>query len=224
MAVSWKGSISFGTATIPVSLTLAAGEESIGFNLIHKGCGGRANWREVCSLCGRELGRDEIIKGYNYEDGRYVLMDDDEFDMLKSPGDRTIPIERFVEAREIDPAFYEKAYYVVPEDGKEAFAALREAMEREDRVGIAKTVMGARECLVALRAANGALMLHTLYFPSEIRAAPAVQAGPAPAEGVRAARELMVGMAGPFRPEIYRDEYPERLREAIRRKEARRLR
>jgi DNA end-binding protein Ku len=219
LATSWKGSISFGLIYIPIGLQLAAGEESIGFNMLHKGCGGRINYKKVCSLCGKELVKEDIVKGYNYEEGKYVVMDDDEFELLKTPKNKSITIEQFVNLNEIDPIFYEKSYYVIPSGGEKAFELLKQAMSQENKVGIAKIVLGTKESLVALRVNNGNMLLNTLFFVSELRSAPAFPLGiaVAPAE-VDMARTLINSMASAFQPETYRDEYQERIKEAIEQK------
>lgn len=219
MATSWKGSISFGLIYIPISLQLAAGEESVGFNLIHRGCGGRINYKKVCSLCGKELAKDDIVKGYNYEESKYVVMDDDEFELLKSQKNKSIVIEQFVSLGEIDPVYYEKSYFVLPGGGEKAFELLKQAMAAENKVGIAKTVMGTKETLVALRVSNNSMLLNTLFFANELRSAPPEAAGIQSSQAeIEMARTLINSMTSPFKPELYHDEYQEKLKEAIEKK------
>src|SRR5690554_4788496 len=111
MAVSWKGSISFGLIYIPVNLFVATKENNISFNMLHKECLSRIRYKRVCENCGREVKSDEIIKGYNYEDDKYVVFTNDDFEKIKSPRDKTINILQFVDINEIDPIYYNKAYY-----------------------------------------------------------------------------------------------------------------
>lgn len=212
----WKGSISFGLVYIPVTLELAAKEESTGFNLLHANCGGRVNYKKVCSVCGKELTKDDIRKGYNYEHGKYVVFDDNDFELLKTSKNRNIVIEQFSKLSEIDPIYFEKSYYVVPNGGEKAFYLLKRAMDAEKKVGIAKTVMGSKESLVALRVHEEHMLLNTLYFENELRNAPSetVRWKTEPAE-VKLARVLINGMTSTFKPEEYHDGYQQKLKEAI---------
>ena len=187
--------------------------------MLHKGCGGRINYKKVCSLCGKEMSKDDIVKGYNYEQGKYVVMDDDEFEMLKTPKNKSITIEQFVSLNEIDPIFYEKSYYVQPSGGEKAFELLKQAMSQENKVGIAKTVLGTKESLVALRVSNGNMLLNTLFFVNELRSAPATPPGIEVASAeVEMARMLINSMTAAFIPESFHDEYQEKLKQAIEQK------
>lgn len=215
---SWNGSISFGLVYIPISLSLAAGDESIEFHQIHRGCGGRVSLKKVCSVCGKELKTEDIVKGFSYEQGRNVYFEADEIEGMKTKGDRTISIAQFVRLEEIDPVYYEKAYYVEPNGGEKAFGLLLKAMAQENRVGISKVVMGTREYLVALRVVNGTMLLYRLFFASEIRSAPSIPAGEAVDKELEMARVIINNLASPFQPETYHDEFQARLRQAIERK------
>jgi DNA end-binding protein Ku len=215
---SWNGFISFGLVFIPVGLIPAASEESIEFNQIHREDGGRINMKKVCAVCGKELKAEDIVKGYPYEKNKYVCFDTDEIERLKTPGEKTIKIERFVRIGEIDPVYYEKAYYVEPAGGAQAFSLLRKAMEQEGRVGLSKVVIGTRDYLVALRASGSAMMLYRLFFPSEIRRAPEIPANGTGDRELQLARIMIGNLSGPFRPEAYRDEFQAKLRRAIERK------
>ncbi|MFA7529349.1 MAG: Ku protein, partial [Bacilli bacterium] len=174
MAYSFKGAISFGLIYIPITLHNAVQSNQIGFNLIEKNTMSRVRYKKTCQDCdGREVKQKDIVKGYEYEEGKYVVFTNDDFEKIKSKRDKNIIIEAFVQLSEIDPVYYDRPYYVVPEKGAErAFALLKEAMEADGRAGIARSVLGAKETLVALRVKNGVMYLNTMHFHEEIRPAP----------------------------------------------------
>ena len=219
MAVSWKGSIAFGLIYIPVSLYIATKEESIGFNMLHKECLTRIRYKKVCEYCDVEVKSDEIVKGYNYDGDKYVVFTDDDFEKIKTPKDKSINIMQFVDLSEIDPVFYEKAYYIVPNGGEKAFELLKQALMETNKVGIAKVVFGTKETLVALRVANKRMLLNTLYFVNEIKSVevPYQNVEINPLE-VNLAKQLIMQMSKPFQPDIYHDEYQERLKQAFEQK------
>jgi DNA end-binding protein Ku len=219
MATSWKGSISFGMVYIPVSLMLAASDSGISFNMLHQKCGSRVNYKKICPVCNTEVSHDELVKGYQYEDGKYVVMTEDDIEKIKTPKDKSINILQFVNQEEIDPIFYEKSYYIVPNGGEKAFELLRQAMQAENKVGIAKMVLGTKESLVALRVSNDTMLLNTLFFLNEIKGAPPGTANMDVSSGeVELARALINSMAASFQPEQFHDEYQEKLKQAIEQK------
>jgi DNA end-binding protein Ku len=215
---TWNGFISFGLVHIPVGLLPAAKEETIEFNQLHREDGGRINLKKVCAACGRELAAEDIVKGYAYEKGKYVRFEPDEIERMKAPGEKTIRIERFVRMSEIEPRYYEKAYYVEPNGGSQAFHLLRKAMETEGRAGLAKVVMGMRDYLAALTAEGNAMMLYRLYFASEMRPAPEIPDAACGDREQMLARIMIGNLAAPFRPEEYRDGFQAKLRRAIKHK------
>lgn len=174
MAYSYKGSISFGLVYIPVTLHSAVKDNSIGFNMIDKKTMSRVKYKKTCADCeGREVKQEDIVKGFEYEDGKYVIFENKDFDKLKSKKDKNITIEKFVKLSEVDPIYFDKPYYVVPTGAEKAFAVLLAAMEQEDKAAVAKTVLGTKETLILIRARNGQMMLNTLFFEEEITANPA---------------------------------------------------
>jgi transcription termination factor NusB len=143
--------------------------------MIDKKTKSRVQYSKTCVDCnGRVVKNEDIIKGFQYEKGKYVFFYETYFEKLKSQKDKTVAIEKFVNLAEIDPIYFEKAYYVSPQKGAEkAFALLLSAMQKEKKVGIAKTIIGTKENLVALRTYGDNLILNTLYFDDEVRQAPA---------------------------------------------------
>lgn len=218
MAYSFKGAISFGLIYIPITLHNAVQSNQIGFNLIEKNTMSRVRYKKTCQDCdGREVKQKDIVKGYEYEEGKYVIFTNDDFEKIKSKRDKNIIIEAFVQLSEIDPVYYDRPYYVVPEKGAErAFALLKEAMEADGRAGIARSVLGAKETLVALRVKNGVMYLNTMHFHEEIRPAPYLSPEiDLQKQELSLASALIAAMAKPFEPENYVDEYRQKIERAI---------
>jgi DNA end-binding protein Ku len=168
----WKGAISFGLVTIPVSVYPATEEKTLRFNQLHDDDGGRIRMKRVCSVDGEEVGYEHIVKGYEYEKDRYVVLTDDDFEAIPVESSRAIDIQQFVDLEEIDPMLYKKSYYLVPEEtGAKAYALLREALNRSGKVGVAKVSFRDKEHLAALRFRDDAFILETMYWPDEIREA-----------------------------------------------------
>jgi DNA end-binding protein Ku len=166
----WKGAISFGLVTIPVSVYPATEEKTLRFNQIHAKDGGRIKMKRTCSVDGEEVPYEEIVKGYEYEKDKYVVLTDDDFDAVPVESSRAIDIVQFVDLEEIDPMMYKKSYYLSPEaTGAKAYALLREALAQENKVGIAKVSFRDKEHLAALRFRDDAFVLETMYWPDEIR-------------------------------------------------------
>lgn len=220
MAYSYKGSISFGLVYIPVTLHSAVKDNSIGFNMIDKKTMSRVKYKKTCADCdGREVKQEDIVKGFEYEDGKYVVFDDKDFDKLKSKKDKNITIEKFVKLSEVDPIYFDKPYYVVPTGAEKAFAVLLAAMEQEERAAVAKTVLGTKETLILIRARGGQMLLNTLFFEEEITSNPAKEVKEQGSEGeLKMAKALIEGMSGKFDPSDYKDEYRRKVQEAIERK------
>src|SRR5919106_57024 len=168
----WKGAISFGLVTIPVSVYPATEEKTLRFNQLHDEDGGRIRMKRVCSIDGEEVGYEHIVKGYEYEKDRYVILTDDDFEAIPVESSRAIDIVQFVELEEIDPMLYKKSYYLVPEEtGAKAYSLLREALNKAGKVGIAKVSFRDKEHLAALRFRDDAFVLETMFWPDEIREA-----------------------------------------------------
>jgi DNA end-binding protein Ku len=165
MPYSFKGSISFGLVYIPITLHTAVRNNDIGFNMLDKNTMSRVQYKKTCVDCNdKEVRNEDIIKGYQYEENKYVVFEDDDFEKLKTKKDKNITIEQFVDLSDIDPIFFEKSYYVVPSGAERAFVLLREAMESQNKVGIAKTVLGTKETLFAIRVRDREMLLSTMYF------------------------------------------------------------
>lgn len=220
MAYSYKGSISFGLVYIPVTLHNSIKENDIGFNMIDKKTMSRVKYKKTCADCeGREVKQEDIVKGYEYEEGKYVIFEESDFEKIKTKKDKNITIERFVKLDEVDPLYFDRPYYVNPTGAEKAFAVLLTAMEQEHKAAIAKTVLGTKETLILIRSKDGQMLLNTLFFEDEVTKNPAkdIKEKGSPAE-LKMAKAIIDGMTGEFNPEEYKDEYREKVQQAIEQK------
>src|SRR5712691_6316695 len=220
----WKGAISFGLVSIPVGLYPATEEKTLRFNQLHDKDHGRIKYQRICSKCGEEVTFEHIVKGYEYEKDQYVVLEDEDFDAVPVESSRAIDIVQFVEIEDIDPIYYQKSYYLVPEDtGLKAYTLLRRAMQEDGRVAIAKIALREKEHLAALRFKDNVFVLETMFWPDEIRAADfetlerKIQIRP---QEVQMAKSLIDNLTEDFKPEQFRDEYREALLGIIEKKVA----
>ena len=168
----WKGAISFGLVSIPIRLYPATEEKALKFNQLHDEDHGRIKYQRVCAIDGEEVTFEHIVKGYEYEKDKYVVLTDEDFDAVPVESSRAIDILQFVDLEEIDPIYYKKTYYLIPEEmGVKAYTLLREAMAETGRVGIAKVSFRDKEHLATLRFRDDVFLLETMFWPDEIRAA-----------------------------------------------------
>lgn len=213
----WKGVISFGMVSIPVKLFAATESKDISFHLIHQECNSRLQQRRWCPVDQREVEWGEIVRGYEYAKGRHVILTDEDFERLPLASKHTIELSAFVNAAEIDPVFYERSYYLEPEElGVKPYALLMRALASKGLTALAKLAIRNKERLCALRPAGGSLVLETLHYPDEVRLE-----GSTVADVEVSERELTMALtlidllSEPFQPEKYRDTYREALMEII---------
>jgi DNA end-binding protein Ku len=221
MATSvWKGYLTFGLISIPIRLFSAARTERIGLNQLHNVCKTRIRMPLYCPQCERQVPRNEIVKGYEYEKDQYVLFDEAELDKIEPQSARAMEILEFVKVAEIDPLYFDASYYVTPEDeGKKAYQLLLEAMEESEYAAIAKLSMHQREHIVVVRPRANGMTLHTMYYTNEIRQVAEYgqtdkSAEPKPQEK-KLAEQLIESLAAKFEPEKYKDQYMESMRSMI---------
>jgi DNA end-binding protein Ku len=209
----WKGAISFGLVTIPVAVYPATEEKTLRFNQLHDEDGGRIRYKRVCEKDGEEVTFEHIVKGYEVEKDRYVVLTDEDLNAIPVESSRAIDIHRFVDLEEIDPVMFKKSYYLVPEEtGAKAYALLREAMADDGRVGIAKVSFRDKEHLAALRFKDEAFVLETMYWPDEIREADfggVDVSAKIRGQELEMAKQLIESLSGEWNPEEYSDEYRE---------------
>ncbi len=220
MAVSHKGAISFGLVYIPVALYTATQDNDVHFNQLHKEDHSRIRYKKTCAHCGKEVTSSDIIKGFEYDKDKYVIVTDDDFEKIKTEKDKTIQILHFADLDTINPIYYEKSYHTVPETGGEkAFELLRTAMKDENKVAIAKTIMGNKETLLAIIPAQDNILVSTMFFEDDIKEIPKSFVKPELNESeLTMAKTLIQSMVKPFDPSLYNDEYQERLRDLIEQK------
>lgn len=211
MRAIWKGSISFGLVSVPVRLFSATQEHDLRFHQVHREDGGRIRMRRICSACGEEVAWDQLAKGYEAQDGRQVVLTEDDFEALPVTSSREIDVVEFVPTGQVDPVLLGKSYYLEP-DARAAkpYALLREALATTDRVAVVKVALRQRECLAVLRVRERVIMLQTLLWPDEIRAAdfPILEDEvDLRAQELRMAASLVDSMAADFEPEQFEDDY-----------------
>ena len=207
----WSGAINFGLVTIPVKLQTAIRTNDLRFNFLHKTDEGRINNVRRCSLDGEELSYDDIVRGYEYEKGHYVILSDDDLKSVNPEATQSVDIVQFVDLAEINPMYFDKPYYLEPDKrGRHAYALLREALKTSGKVGIAKVVIRSREHLAALKPNGDALVLELMHFADEIvdQATLEFPAHEKPVENeMKMAMMLIDTMSQAFDPEQFRDEY-----------------
>jgi DNA end-binding protein Ku len=221
----WSGAISFGLVSIPVKLYNAVSRKSVSFNQIDARSGARVRQRLVSAADGEEVPRDRILKGYPVGPDRYVTLTDDELASVMPKAQRTIDLEEFVDLADIDPVYFDSAYYLVPEAAAaKPYALLVDAMERCGKVGIARFVMRSKEYLAALRVRDGRLMLQTMLYADELTDADELPLSDAVERVELSEREramadnLVESLSAGFDPGRYHDAYREQVLEIIERK------
>ena len=220
MAVAHKGSISMGLVLIPVGLYKTTVDNDIHFNQLCRESKQRIQYKKYCRHCDTEVTSDDIIKGYEYEKGKYVVMTNEELEKLKTKKDKTIHILQFAKISEVNMTYFEKDYYAVPVSGAEkAYELLRQSLLAEKKVAIAKTVMGTNEKLLVLYPTKNGIIVKTLFYEDEIASMPkSVPKMKLDENELNMAKLLIQNMTKPFEAAAYQDEYQARLREAIMKK------
>lgn len=214
--MAYKSAISFGLVYVPITLQPCIKNNDIGFNMIYKKTGQRIKYKKTCEDCPANINQEDIIKGYEYEKDKYVTLTSKELENIKSQKDKSIDILQFVKLDEIDPIYYDKAFYVVPSGADNAFKLLLKALEDERKVGIAKTVLGSKESVVALRVINGQMILNTLYFNEEVQQNPLKLSDTKVKEPeLKLAKNIVKSMTKKFNAAQFKDEYREKLMKAI---------
>ncbi len=215
-----SGTISFGLVAIPIRLYAAASSASVSFNLLHAACGSRIKQQTFCPTCNETVERTALVKGYEVVKGQYVRVTDDELKALEGEASQTIDIAEFVPLPQVDPIYFEKTYYLGPDKGGEKpYRLLADAMAKSEQVAVAKFIMRGKETLVLIRAAQGGLMLHTMYFADEVRDFGEIERGQSAKIADREmelALQLIKGLASEaFQPEQYKDEYRQRVLDLV---------
>jgi DNA end-binding protein Ku len=223
MKTSWKGSISFGMVYFPVNVyTAAAGGEEVRFHYLHAKCNTRVRYKKYCETCEVEVAQEELVKGYEYEKDKYILITDEDFEKLPIKSKKTISILNFVEKDQVDPIYFDKAYYISPGNfsaGK-AFELFRRAMQQTGKVGVAKITLSSNEYVsVIMPYDKGGLLLYLLYYANEVRSPENIAELNYNADihenEMKMATSLIGNMTSDFDIREYRNEYREALKNLI---------
>jgi DNA end-binding protein Ku len=222
----WTGSLSFGLVNVPVRLTAATTDHDVHFNQLHDEDGVRVHTVRYCPEDEQIVPYEHIIRGYEVSKGEYIMLTDEELQAIDPEKTRTIDIQEFVSADDVDPLYFDRAYYLVP-DGEaagitRAYRLLVDTMSGSDRLALGRFVLHTKEYLVAIRAHGDALLLHTMHFQDELR--PASELGELPTDrkvgkaDVKKIVDEIERRADGFHPEKYEDDYQERLKALIEKK------
>jgi DNA end-binding protein Ku len=220
MQAIWRGAINFGLISIPVRLFSATEEKSLRFNLLHKEDGGRIRNNRTCTVCGTtDLGKDDLVRAFEYEKGAYVQFTDEELSNVQIETSHTVEVVHFTATEQIDPIYYQRSYYLAPDElGIKAYALLRKALEKSDRVAVAKVAIRDKERLATLRVRGNTLVLETMFWPDEIREArfAEVERDVETSESdYKMASMLIDSLTEDFDPSRYRDTYRDALMAAV---------
>jgi len=224
MHTMWKGSISFGLVNIPIKMFAATEEKDVRFRYLHKECHTPIKYTRVCPYCEKELTEEDIVKGFEYEPGRFVIVTNDDLAAVDSEvKDKHIEIIDFVNLAEIDPIYFAKSYYLSPqENGGKAYNLLRQAMNDTNKIAIAKVTLRNKQTLAAIRVYKNVLVMETIFYPDEVR--PVSQVPGLPEDPGVDAREMDIAiqliekLTARFEPEKYKDDYREALLDLINKK------
>jgi DNA end-binding protein Ku len=218
---AWKGFISFGLISIPVRLYGAARSSTIRLHQVHNVCKTRLKQPLFCPTCNRVVERPEVVKGYQDDDGNYILLDPAEVKAMEPESAHNMEILSFVEVAQIDPLFFDSSYFMVPEEqGRKAYQLLLKTLENIGRVGIAKVTIHQREHTVFIRPYDRGLTVHTMYYENEIRKAPGygktedIKLNP---QEVQLANQLVDTLSEDFHVDKYHDDFQDRLKALIQR-------
>ncbi len=217
MAVSQKSVISFGLVAIPVAMYTSVQDSDIHFNQLHNEDQSRVRYKKTCAHCGKELKGEDIVKGFEYDKDRYVIVTDEEIERIKTEKEKSIQILHFAQLNQISPVYYDKTYQAIPEPGGEkAFELLRAALMAEQKVAIGRTVLGTKDTLMAIIPREDGVLISTMFYEDDIRQLQKSYNKPEIAEQeLTMAKMLINSMDSPFQPEKYRDEYQVKLRKLV---------
>ena len=218
---TWKGYLKVSLVNIPIKVFPATeSSATISFNQLHGECQTRIQQKRWCPHCNREVPNSELVKGYEFEKGRYVVLSEDDFDKVRPASTRVIDLARFAEASAIDPMYVDRTYYLAPDGpvAADAFAVMREGMQ--GKIGVGKLALYGREYLVAVRPFGKGIAMHTLHHAAEIRSLDEVEElnsvpSKVKPEEIKLAKQVIETFEGPIDLASYKDEYQEGLQQII---------
>lgn len=219
----WKGSISFGLVNIPIKMYAATEEKQLRFRSLHKECQTPIQMERTCKHCKKEVPWSEVVKGYEYQDDKFVVLEKDELESLLPDQGKTIEILDFVDLKEIDPIYFQKTYYLGAQDAKsKAYALLREALKESGKIGIAQITLRSKQTLAVVRVVDDCLVMESIFYPDEVRDVGLVPEIPKNLalsdKELSMAHQLIEQLTTQFDPEKYQDEYREALQQVIEKK------
>lgn len=214
-----KTSISFGLVNIPVEINPVIKNNDISFNQLHKKCLSRIRYVKYCPHCKKEVKQSDIIRGYEYKNDEYLTLTNEEFNKLKSEDEKVIEIVGFLNFNEVDPIYFEKSYQIKTSNKSKSFSLFKEALNKTKKVALAKTVIGTKFYYVLIRLMNDELIMNTLYFDEEVILADEIADAKFTKKELDLAVELINSLKIKFKPEEYRDEYQEKVKDALKQKE-----
>lgn len=217
MAVSHRSVISFGLVAIPVAMYMATQDNDIHLNQLHREDQSRIRYKKTCAHCGEEITPGDIVKGYEYDKDRYVVITDEEIEKIKTEKEKSIQILHFASLNQISPVYYDKTYQAVPEPGGEkAFELLRTALMAVQKIAVGKTVLGTKDTLMAIIPREDGMLISTMFYADDIKDLPKSYNRPELSEPeLNMAKTLINSMDTPFEPALYKDEYQAKLKELI---------
>ncbi|MEV4317328.1 Ku protein [Actinocrispum sp. NPDC049592] len=219
MRTVWRGTVSIGLVSIGVRVVAATEDHDVRFRHVHRSDGGQIRYRRECEACLEDVDYTDVARGYELDDGRMVLLEKNDFDSLPSAADKSMRVVHFVPVHEVHPIFFQRSYYLEPEDNAvHSYVLLRLALERTQRMAIVKVAMRRREILAAVHTRDDMLMLHTMLWPDEVRTPdfPFLQREvTVKPQELAAATSLVVSMGDTFRPGEFTDEYQQALAQLI---------
>ncbi len=215
--ISKRSVISFGMVSIPIAMYTATQDNDIRFNQLHNEDNSRIRYKKTCAHCGKEIKSEEIVKGYEYDKDKYVVVTDDEIEKIKTEKEKSIQILHFAQLNQISPVYYDKTYQATPEAGGEkAFELLRAALMAEQKIAIGKAVMGTKDTLMAIIPRDDGILISTMFYADDIKELQKQYNKPQVVESeLELAKLLINSMNTPFDPAQYKDEYQTKLRDLI---------
>lgn len=223
MHTMWKGYLSFGLVNIPIKMYAATEEKRLRFRYLHRDCQTPIQSIRMCPRCEQEIAWHEVVRGYEYQEGRYVLMEKDELEELLPETSKTIEIMDFVKLEEVDPIYFNKSYYLGAQDkNNKAYALLRDALKTTEKIAIARVMIRSKQTLAIVRVHQNCLIMETIFYPDEVRSVTQVPDLPDNLELTEREQSMAVQLIDQltttFRPENYQDEYRQMLEEIIEKK------
>jgi DNA end-binding protein Ku len=222
MRTIWNGSISFGLVNIPIGLAVATQRTDVSFRTLHRECKTPIKQKRYCPVHERDVGPDEVVKGWEFVKGEYVIVEEDDLEAVALQRSNSIEILRFVKLEEVDPVFFDRTYYLAPADAeaqRRPYVLLLRAMEDTGMAAIGKFVLWGKENLCLIRPQGNSLALETLFFAEDVRAKRDIEDAVAESDVKDAeldlARQVIESISGEFEPEEFRNEYRDELRQML---------